>query len=135
MMFKGKGSPTTDTLIGYGTKVEGKITCTTNLRVEGHVEGDIECTNDVSIGESSECHSNITAKNITIAGKVLGDLNIAEQLTIMPSGQLTGNFTCKSIVIHEGGIFNGTSTMIQQTKNKQDHVAPTNKGEKGKATS
>lgn len=133
-MFKSKSHPTTDTLIGYGTKLEGKITCSTNLRVEGHVKGDIECTNDVSIGESSECHSNITAKNIVIAGKVYGDLNIADKLTIMPSGQLIGNYSCQTVIIHEGGIFNGTSTMVHQGKDK-NKVSASQKTDKEKAVS
>lgn len=134
-MFKGKSNPTTDTLIGYGTKIEGKITCSTNLRVEGTVEGDIECTHNVSIGESSVCHSNIIAKNIIIAGKVFGDLNITEQLTIMPSGQLIGNFSSQSVVIHEGGFFNGSSTMVRKGKEEQNKAKTANKEEKDKAVS
>lgn len=107
----------TDTLIGKGTEIEGKIKCSTNLRIEGKVKGDIDCSQDITIGETSVCNSNIAAKDIVIAGKVHGDLTIKEKLTIMPTGQLHGNFTGQSFIIHEGGIFNGTSNMIQAEKN------------------
>lgn len=112
-MFKSsKSGPTgTDTLIGKGTEIEGKVKCSTNLRVEGTINGDIECSHDITIGESSVCRSNITAKNIIIAGKVYGDLKIQEKLTIMPAGQLQGNFVSQSLVIQEGGVFNGSSNM------------------------
>lgn len=103
----------TDTLIGQGTEIEGKVTCSTNLRVEGMVKGDIESTKDITIGETSVCHSNIVAKDIVIAGKVYGDLTIKEKLTIMGSGKLYGNFTGQSLIIHEGGVFNGSSKMVQ----------------------
>lgn len=103
----------TDTLIGQGTEIEGKIKCSTNLRVEGKVNGDIECNQDITIGETSVCHSNIIAKDIVIAGKVHGDLTIKEKLTIMPTGQLHGNFISQSLIIHDGGIFNGTSSMTK----------------------
>lgn len=113
----------TDTLIGQGTEIEGKITCSTNLRVEGKVKGDIECNHDITIGETSVCHSNIVAKDIVIAGKVHGDLTIKEKLTIMASGQLHGNFTGQSLIILEGGVFNGSSKMVQPepSPSKKDH--------------
>lgn len=112
----------TDTLIGQGTEVEGKIVCSTNLRIEGMVKGDIECSYDITIGETSVCHSNITAKDIIIAGKVHGDLNVKGKLTIMPTGQLHGNFTSDSLIIHEGGVFNGSSNMkrIEAVPQKQE---------------
>ncbi len=123
-MFKSskKSYQGTDTLIGQGTEIEGMIKCTTNLRVEGKVSGDIECTQDITIGETSVCNSNIAAKEIVIAGKVYGDLTIKEKLTIMPSGQLHGNFTSQSLIIHEGGVFNGQSSMTRQqaTTHKKD---------------
>lgn len=126
-MFKASkhGFSGTDTLIGQGTEIEGKVKCSTNLRIEGKVKGDIECSQDITVGEKSECHSDIIAKNIVVAGKVHGNLTIKEQLTIMPTGVINGNFSSQSLVIHDGGIFNGTSSMTvpEKAQSKKDQEA------------
>lgn len=131
------GTHGTDTLIGKGTEIEGKVTCATNLRVEGKIKGDVQCANDVTIGESSVLHSNITAKNIVIAGQVNGNLHVQERLTIMPTGQLNGDFTSQSLIIHEGGIFNGSSNMSRQNSSthKKDADSKSNKADNNKAES
>jgi cytoskeletal protein CcmA (bactofilin family) len=113
LMFKEKKNVQigTDTLIGLGSEFEGKMKCATNLRIEGKFSGQIECESNVIIGESATVHSNIVAVDVVIAGKVIGDIHAKGQLVIMPTGQLNGNFSSSSLVIHEGGIFNGTSRM------------------------
>ncbi|CAH0118925.1 polymer-forming cytoskeletal protein [Paenibacillus sp. CECT 9249] len=101
----------TDTLIGYGTQIEGKIVCETNLRIEGNFTGEIECARDVTIGENGSAHSNISAADIVIAGLVHGNIHAKGKLTITPTGRLHGNFTSASVIIHEGALFVGESKM------------------------
>lgn len=101
----------TDTLIGYGTQIEGKIVCETNLRIEGNFTGEIECARDVTIGENGTAHSNISAADIVIAGQVHGNIHAKGKLTITPTGRLHGNFTSASVIIHEGALFVGESKM------------------------
>lgn len=101
----------TDTLIGYGTQIEGKIVCETSLRIEGSFKGEIECSRDVTIGENGAAHSNIDAVDIVIAGEVRGNIHAKGKLTITPTGRLHGNFTSASIIIHDGAVFVGESKM------------------------
>ncbi|WP_341281410.1 polymer-forming cytoskeletal protein [Paenibacillus sp. FSL H8-0537] len=101
----------TDTLIGQGTHVEGKLICEAGLRIEGEYRGDIECAGDVIIGESGIARSNITAKDLTVAGKLFGDITTKGRLTITATGQITGNINAHSLIIQDGGSFNGSSHM------------------------
>ncbi|MCC2686977.1 MAG: polymer-forming cytoskeletal protein [Paenibacillaceae bacterium] len=101
----------TDTLVGEGTVVEGKMISSGGIRVEGQVIGDLECEGDVTVGEHAMMKSNITAANITIAGQVSGNIIAKEKLVILPTGQLLGTIDVRSFTIMEGGVFQGTSKM------------------------
>jgi len=111
-MFKdNKRVSATDTLIGLGTHIEGKLICEANLRIEGEHSGDIECLGDVIIGENGMARSNITARDITIAGKVYGEVTAKGRLTITATGQLTGSISAQGIIVQDGGMLNGTCHM------------------------
>lgn len=101
----------TDTLIGQGTSMEGKVKCEASLRIEGEFQGEIDSKGDIIIGEGGTARSNISAREVVIAGIVYGDITTKGRLTIMPSGQLHGNCAAQSLIIHDGGIFNGSSIM------------------------
>lgn len=119
-MFKKKKSKinpnTTDTLVGEGSTFEGRIRSEASLRIEGNITGDIECIGDVTVGEHGTAKSNINARNVTIAGTVYGNINTKGLLTITATGQLFGNTTAHSLIISEGGLFQGQSKMLQESK-------------------
>ncbi|QYR20596.1 polymer-forming cytoskeletal protein [Paenibacillus sp. sptzw28] len=111
-MFKeNKRLTATDTLIGQGTQIEGKLTSEAGIRIEGEYRGDIECSGDVIIGECGIAKSNIKARDIIIAGKVFGEIVTKGRLTITASGQLHGNVTAHTLLIQDGGTFNGSCRM------------------------
>ncbi|WP_438347575.1 bactofilin family protein [Paenibacillus sp. FA6] len=101
----------TDTLIGQGSEITGKLNCDANLRIEGKFNGQIESQGDVIVGEFAEARSNIQAKEVIIAGKVYGDIAASGKLTITPTGQMFGDVSSSSLIIMEGGALSGTSTM------------------------
>ncbi|MGG6314527.1 bactofilin family protein [Paenibacillus macerans] len=112
-MFKDgkKTASLTDTLIGQGSTIEGKLECQSNLRVEGKVHGEIECHGQVVIGETGEANSSIKGAEVIVAGKVVGDISTVGKLTITGSGQVDGNVEVAKLVIVEGGLLNGSSKM------------------------
>jgi len=104
----------TDTLIGHGGILEGKVHCDTNLRIEGSFSGEIECSGTVTVGEQSTVHSMIIADEVVIAGKVYGDIYAERQIIMTGTGQLHGNLTTGSLSIMEGGLLNGSVSMKEQ---------------------
>jgi cytoskeletal protein CcmA (bactofilin family) len=101
----------TETVIGEGTLIEGKVVLKAGLRVEGRVTGDIECAGDVTVGKTAVLHSNVTARDVRIAGTVHGNVSSGRKLLITPTGQLFGSIDVQTVTIMEGGIFQGTSRM------------------------
>lgn len=93
----------TDTLIGQGSSIEGKLECKSNLRLEGKFSGEIECLGQVVIGETGEARSNIQGGEVVVAGKVVGDISTRGKLTITGNGQVDGNVDVAKLIILEGG--------------------------------
>ncbi|WP_341805115.1 polymer-forming cytoskeletal protein [Paenibacillus turpanensis] len=120
-MFGKKKNPvnpnSTDTLIGEGTIVEGKMLSEASLRIEGKVIGDIECCGDVMIGEKGEVHSNLQARNVINAGIIVGSVTTKGKLTITNKGRVSGEIDVGLLQIAEGGILQGASRMTpEQTR-------------------
>lgn len=105
-----------ETVIGEDTICQGNIKSVSNISIDGQLIGDIECEGDITIGPKSEIYSNISANDIIVAGKVNGDLKIKGKLTLLNTGMLKGTIVASSIVIHEGGVFHGTSSIQNQTE-------------------
>ncbi|WP_410513727.1 polymer-forming cytoskeletal protein [Paenibacillus sp. BR2-3] len=101
----------TDTLIGHGGTLEGKVHCDTNLRIEGTFSGEIHCSGTVTVGEQGMVRSSIIAEEIIIAGKVYGNISADRQIIMTGTGQLHGNLSTGTLSIMEGGLLNGSVDM------------------------
>ncbi|MEK3833635.1 bactofilin family protein [Paenibacillus sp. FSL R7-0128] len=110
----GASPKSTDSLIGHGGKLEGKVHCDTNLRIEGNFSGEILCEGTVTVGEQGTVHSSIEAQEIIIAGKVYGDVTAQRKLILTGTGQLHGNIAAGSLSITEGSLLNGAVAMTEQ---------------------
>ncbi|AIQ39526.1 polymer-forming cytoskeletal protein [Paenibacillus sp. FSL R7-0297] len=108
----------TDSLIGHGGTLEGKVHCDTNLRIEGNFSGEILCQGTVTIGEQGTVHSSIKAQEIIIAGKVYGNVTADQKLIMTETGQLHGNIAAGALSIMEGSVLNGSVAMAEQPATK-----------------
>ncbi|WP_150265418.1 bactofilin family protein [Paenibacillus tepidiphilus] len=104
----------TDSLIGHGGTLEGKVLCDTNLRIEGSFSGEIDCQGTVTVGEQGTVRSSIKAREIIIAGQVFGDVTADRTLTMMETGQLHGNIVAGALSISAGSVLNGSVAMAKQ---------------------
>ncbi|UQZ35077.1 cell division protein [Paenibacillus sp. PK3_47] len=103
----------TDSLIGYGDSLEGKVQCDTNLRIDGDFSGEIQCRGTVTVGEQGTVHSSIKAHDIVIAGKVFGSVTADHKLTITDTGQLHGDIMAGILNIVEGSVLNCSVAMAE----------------------
>ncbi|MCI3927221.1 polymer-forming cytoskeletal protein [Paenibacillus sp. TRM 82003] len=138
-----KNVSATDTLIGEGTIVEGKIVTTASLRIEGSVVGDIECSGDVTIGEKGSARSIIAARNVFNAGAIAGSVRAKGKLTITSRGRVEGDIHVGSLHVSEGGVLSGVCEMdappaknseLQAAKARDKNTAAPATGGKDKET-
>ena len=97
------------TIISRGVKIEGKITSSGNIRVDGEIQGDIFSESNITIGEDAKINGLINATVITIGGKVSGIVRAKDKLILDSKSNHKGDIFTKNLVIEEGAKFDGKS--------------------------
>ena len=97
------------TIISNGVKIEGKITCSGNIRVDGEIQGDILSQSNITIGELGKVNGQINGEAVTIGGKVSGTVIAKEKLLLDSKGNLKGDIYTKNLSIEAGAKFDGKS--------------------------
>lgn len=94
--------------IGQGVVVEGRITSSQDLKIDGRVDGTIEVGDHaLIIGASAAVKANLAAKSILISGTVIGNVTATESLDLQATGSVEGNITSPRLVMVEGAIVKG----------------------------
>ena len=99
------------TVISSGMKVEGKVSSSGSIRLDGTVQGDIDCQGNVTIGEQGKVYGKVDGLSITIGGKVEGEIKAKEKLILESKANLKGNIFTKILVVESGARFDGKSNM------------------------
>lgn len=99
------------TVISRGVKIEGKLSCSGNIRLDGEVQGDISSQGIVIIGENGGVNGQINADSVTIGGKVTGTVRAKDKVVLEAKANLKGDIITKTLLVEAGAIFNGNSKM------------------------
>jgi cytoskeletal protein CcmA (bactofilin family) len=94
--------------IGQGVVVEGKITSTQDLRIDGRVEGTIEVGNHgVILGASAAVKANLVARSIVVSGSVIGNVTATDRLDLHATASVEGDIRSPRLVVADGATING----------------------------
>lgn len=102
-------------LIGYGYEVNGEITGTSIIRVDGKVTGNITTEGGLILGDKGIIIGDIKTKSAIIYGSVTGNVQ-ALQLEIKKTGIVNGDIKTETLEIELGAQYNGTLEMKQMIK-------------------
>ena len=112
-----------DSLIGTGTLIEGDISFTGGLRIDGHVKGNVKATGNkpgtLVVSELAKVEGDIDVAHVVINGTVAGPVRGSEYVELLPKARVTGNVSYKSIEIHVGAIVMGQLMYESQQKNEK----------------
>lgn len=98
----------TFSVLGPDIAINGDLTATADLHLDGNVNGDITCAVLVQ-GEASSVTGNVVAESARIAGKVKGSISAAV-LVILKSARIEGDVSYGSLTIEEGAQVDGKFT-------------------------
>ena len=109
-------SPTTPetadrTVIARPSKIEGRISGSGEIIVNGLVSGTIEATGTVKVGEKGRVEATVHGKIVSVSGAVIGDITADERIELETSAQVDGNITAPRILIKDGANFRGQVNM------------------------
>jgi cytoskeletal protein CcmA (bactofilin family) len=94
--------------IGKGLVLQGDITGSESLYIDGKVEGSISLPgNRVTIGPNGFVEATISAREIVVMGKVRGNVTATDRVDIRAEGGLTGDVIAARVSIEDGAFFKG----------------------------
>ena len=98
----------TESLLGRGTSVRGRVRGDGHLRVEGAVEGDVAVSGELAIEEGGTIKGDVQADSVTIGGELSGDVTARGPVAVRATAKVAGNVTGSEVSIDEGASFEGT---------------------------
>lgn len=97
--------------IGAGTSINGDITCSGDIRIDGSLTGNLNVQGKVVIGASGMIKGEVTCKNSQIEGKIEGKITVAELLSLKATSSIVGDIATKKLAIEPGANFTGSCKM------------------------
>ncbi len=111
-MRKTKDTAPITTLLGVETAIEGAITFTGTIRLDGRVSGKIEShSGTVIVGEKAVIEADISVGVAIVMGRIKGVIDAASRIEVYPPAQIDGDIQAPVISIDAGVQFNGKCTM------------------------
>jgi cytoskeletal protein CcmA (bactofilin family) len=106
----GKGSRKLETLVGAGTRVDGRMSVEGTVRIDGFLEGDVEA-DWVVVGETGKIHGNVRTRGMVVDGEVEGNVDAGEIVELKEKARFTGEIRSLKLAVSEGAIFDGRTRM------------------------
>ena len=98
-------------VMGEGTRYQGRLTGQGGVRIEGTYEGEIELDGLLVVGTTGRVTcEDLRAKSVIVAGTVRGDIT-AQKVEIRASGRVWGNVTTITFATEEGAFLRGQIQM------------------------
>ena len=98
----------TFSVLGPDIAINGNLTATADLHLDGRIDGDIKCAALVQ-GEASEVAGMVVADSARIAGRIKGSIT-ADVLVILKTARIEGDVSYGSLTIEEGAQVDGKFT-------------------------
>lgn len=100
-----------DSLIGAGTSIEGDISFSGGLRIDGQVKGNVRATDDQAstlvVSEHARIEGEVSVSHVVVNGTIIGPVRSGEFLELQPKARVTGDVEYSSIEMHLGAVVQG----------------------------
>ena len=131
MMWLGKKkAPPIRSLIGEGTVVQGNLSFTEGLRIDGQVIGDVVAEGDgrsiLVISDNARVQGRVSASHVIINGEVRGPLTCSELLELQPKARITGDVRYELLEMHPGAQVEGELRPLKSAENPALKLAASN---------
>lgn len=131
-MFNRKKQPPIKSLIAHGTQINGHISFSEGLRVDGIVNGNLLAAEGhqsiLVISETASVEGEIRADHVIINGSVTGPIHASELLELQPKAQIRGDVHYKALEMHQGATIAGQLRPMLIAEEKPTLVLAANNG-------
>ena len=100
-----------DSLIGVGTKIEGSISFSGGLRVDGEIIGNVTAVADqpstLVLSEEARIEGEIRVSHLVVNGEISGQVYAGEFLELQSRSRVKGDVHYNTLEMHLGAIVEG----------------------------
>ncbi len=107
------------TLISAGTVLEGNISSSSDLRIDGTVYGNVKSGARIIVGGSGVVEGDVSGNQADINGRVKGNIHTQELLQLRGECRVTGNIYAGKLQVEPTATFNGQCHMGKTENEKQ----------------
>ena len=98
--------------IGKSIVINGELSGSEDLTIEGRVDGKIELRDHVlTVGANGRIKAQVSAKAIVVLGSVTGNLTATDKVDIKENGSVEGDIIAPRVAIADGSHFRGSIDM------------------------
>ena len=103
--------PTGRSVLGTGISVEGRLTGTGDLLIEGQFAGDITLPgSSLVVARGGQVAAQVRVRSVAIEGELEGDV-VADEAVVRSGGRLRGDILAPRVVLEDGCRFQGRIDM------------------------
>lgn len=112
-MAKDLRSAKTTSFLAEGTELDGELTITGGIRIDGRVKGRITSESVVFLGDTARVKANIQAEGVISSGQVDGNIHSAQQVQVSNPGSIRGSIETRELILEKGVFFDGFCKIIE----------------------
>lgn len=112
-MFRKQNKPQNriDSLIGVGTRIEGDVSFTGGLRVDGEIKGNVTAVSDAAstlvVSEQARIEGDIRVSHLVVNGTIDGPVYASEFLELQSKSRVRGDVHYSRLEMHLGAVVEG----------------------------
>ncbi len=107
-------------IIGPGTQIEGEVTSTGDIRIDGRIKGSVYSKAKLVLGNTGVVEGDVKCQNADISGTIKGSTQVAELLFLKSTARINGDIMAGKLVVEVGASFTGNCNMGPMIKDLQN---------------
>jgi cytoskeletal protein CcmA (bactofilin family) len=116
-------------LLGAGTRYEGKLFFEGRVRIDGDFEGEVQSDGLLVVGPEATIKGAIRVRTLIVqGGRVEADIHATELVELHAPAQVRGDIRTQALYMDKGVVFDGTCVMGQVLQ-LDDRPAPSRSAE------
>jgi len=101
------------TIINDGTEIEGSVTFTGTVLLNGRIRGEVTSNEVLVVGERGVVNASIRATLVEISGEVVGNITATDRIELRTNCRVYGDIEAPIVIIDEGAMLEGQCRMTQ----------------------
>lgn len=105
-------------LVGAGTVIQGNISFTGGLRIDGTVKGNIIATDGshsmLVVSEQAKIEGEVKVAHLIVNGSITGPVHATQLIELQPKAKVIGDVVYMALEMHHGALVSGMLKHTQQ---------------------